>query len=36
MTREQFLDGIALSSVIPAPLVIFGTFVGTSVGDYVG
>ncbi len=28
MTREQFLDGVALGGILPAPLIIFGTFVG--------
>lgn len=28
MTDEQFLDGIALSGILPAPLIIFATFVG--------
>jgi chromate transporter len=28
MTDGQFLDGIAIGGVLPAPLVIFGTFVG--------
>ena len=28
ITEAQFLDGLALSSVIPAPLIIFATFVG--------
>ena len=28
MTNEQFLDGLALSSILPAPLIIFSTFVG--------
>lgn len=28
MTDAQFLDGLALSGVLPAPLVIFSTFVG--------
>jgi chromate transporter len=28
MTNAQFLDGLALSGILPAPLVIFGTFVG--------
>lgn len=28
MTREQFLDGVALGGVLPAPLIIFSTFVG--------
>jgi chromate transporter len=28
LTNERFLDGIALSGILPAPLVIFGTFIG--------
>lgn len=28
MTNQQFLDGIALSSILPAPLIIFSTFIG--------
>ena len=28
MTNSQFLDGIALSGILPAPLIIFSTFVG--------
>ncbi len=28
MSNEQFLDGIALSGLLPAPLIIFSTFVG--------
>ena len=28
MTNSQFLDGIALSGILPAPLIIFATFVG--------
>lgn len=28
MTNHQFLDGIALSGILPAPLIIFSTFVG--------
>ncbi|HEY6502892.1 MAG TPA: chromate efflux transporter [Chitinophagaceae bacterium] len=28
MTQDQFLDGIAISGVLPAPLIIFSTFVG--------
>lgn len=28
MSDAQFLDGLALSGILPAPLVIFGTFVG--------
>jgi len=36
MTTGQFLDGLALSGVIPAPLVIFATFVGYAGGGPVG
>jgi chromate transporter len=36
MTSAQFLDGLALSSILPAPLVIFGTFVGYVGGGPVG
>lgn len=36
MTTAQFLDGIALSGVIPAPLIIFGTFVGYVGGGLLG
>jgi chromate transporter len=28
LTRRQFLDGLAISSALPAPLIIFATFVG--------
>lgn len=28
MTHDQFLDGLGLSGVLPAPLIIFSTFVG--------
>ncbi|MFN2397780.1 MAG: chromate efflux transporter [Gemmatimonadaceae bacterium] len=28
MTNNQFLDGLALSGILPAPLIIVGTFVG--------
>ena len=28
MTNAQFLDGLALSGILPAPLIIFATFVG--------
>jgi chromate transporter len=28
MTNPQFLDGVALSGTLPAPLIIFSTFVG--------
>jgi chromate transporter len=36
LTREQFLDGIALGGVLPAPLIIFGTFVGYVAGGLLG
>lgn len=32
MSDGQFLDGLALSGVLPAPLIIFGTFVGYVAG----
>lgn len=36
MTNAQFLDGLALSGILPAPLVIFGTFVGYLGGSLSG
>jgi chromate transporter len=36
MTREQFLDGIALGGMLPAPLVVFATFVGFVAGGTQG
>ena len=36
MTDAQFLDGIALGGVLPAPLFIFGTFVGYVAGGLPG
>lgn len=36
LTDAQFLDGIALSGVLPAPLIIFGTFVGYVGGGLPG
>jgi chromate transporter len=36
MTNRQFLDGLALSGILPAPLVIFGTFVGYMGGGFWG
>jgi chromate transporter len=36
MTNAQFLDGLALSGIIPAPLVIFVTFVGYLGGGLAG
>ncbi len=36
MTNDQFLDGLALSGVLPAPLIIFATFVGYLGGRMLG
>jgi chromate transporter len=36
MSDGQFLDGLALAGIIPAPLVIFATFVGFVGGGIVG
>lgn len=36
MTNRQFLDGLALSGILPAPLVIFSTFVGYFSGGPLG
>ncbi len=36
MTQQACLDGIAIASVLPAPLVIFGTFVGYQGGGLAG
>lgn len=36
MTQEQFLDGIALSGILPAPLIIFSSFVGYFGGGWWG
>lgn len=36
MSESQFLDSVALSGIIPAPLIIFGTFVGYLAGGLVG
>lgn len=36
MTQEQFLDGIAISGILPAPLIIFSTFVGYFGGGWLG
>jgi len=36
MTNAQFLDGLALSGIIPAPLIIFATFVGFFAGGGLG
>jgi chromate transporter len=36
LTDSQFLDGLALSGVLPAPLIIFGTFMGAYAGGFAG
>jgi chromate transporter len=36
VTDAQFLDGLALSSMVPAPLVVFATFVGYLAGGLAG
>ncbi len=36
LTDAQFLDGLALSGVLPAPLIIFSTFVGYVAGGPLG
>jgi chromate transporter len=36
MTNTQFLDGLALSGLLPAPLIIFSTFVGYIGGGFLG
>jgi len=36
MTNAQFLDGLALSGLLPAPLIIFSTFVGYIGGGVLG
>jgi chromate transporter len=36
LTNSQFLDGLALSGVLPAPLIIFSTFVGYVAGGMSG
>ena len=36
LTDRQFLDGLALGGILPAPLIIFGTFVGYVAGGVSG
>ena len=36
MTSQTFLDGVALSGILPAPLIIFSTFVGYVAGGMAG
>ena len=36
LTESQFVDGLAISGILPAPLIIFSTFVGYLAGGTVG
>jgi chromate transporter len=36
LTDSQFVDGLAMSGVLPAPLIIFSTFVGYIAGGMIG
>lgn len=36
LTNAQFLDGLALSGLLPAPLIIFSTFIGYLGGGLIG
>ncbi len=36
LTNDQFLDGLAISGMLPAPLIIFATFVGYLAGGPLG
>jgi chromate transporter len=36
LTEAQFVDGLALSGILPAPMIIFSTFVGYLAGDLAG
>ena len=36
LTQDEFVDGLAIGGVLPAPLVIFSTFVGYLAGGPVG
>ena len=36
MTTRTFLDGVALSGILPAPLIIFAAFVGYVAGGFAG
>ena len=36
LSQDQFLDGLALGGVLPAPLIIFSTFVGYIAGGFWG
>jgi chromate transporter len=36
LTEDQFIDGLAIGGILPAPLIIFSTFVGYLAGGLVG
>src|SRR5207244_8938020 len=36
LTSGQFVDGLAISGILPAPLIIFSTFVGYVAGGLTG
>ncbi len=36
LTNSEFLDGIALGGILPAPMIIFSTFVGYLAGGFTG
>ena len=36
LTPQQFLDGLALSAIVPGPLIIVSTFVGFMAGGFLG
>ncbi|MDQ2630907.1 MAG: chromate efflux transporter [Actinomycetota bacterium] len=36
LTESQFIDGLAIGGILPAPLIIFATFVGYIAGGLVG
>ena len=36
LTEAQFVDGLAISGILPAPLIIFSTFVGYVAGGLAG
>jgi chromate transporter len=36
LTDSQFVDGLAMSGILPAPLIIFSTFVGYVAGGFAG
>jgi chromate transporter len=36
VTESQFVDGLAIGGILPAPLIIFGTFIGYQAGGLAG